>query len=864
MADSPISPTTKSPGSASSPPSSNHIFSRFRLTNPFASSETATTDGNSRRKSSTALPGATSPDSPTFKMSSSNDGTSTAGNKSGNGSRLPWRKDSVPVNPITPPATATSPSSNNASTTNLPLMTEDISSSATAGAEGGGADGGSGGFVRTVKRTASAGSLGKMLGDRFRGDKGSGQSTWRKARKRFSAGSADDGRDEDTSRGNSRPASSASGRLSRSNAMHGRGHGGRKSSWRGSWGSSAASASTDKNGGGATNNNNSHISFSNTDVTDEAVANPDAGGPHKGFRRRKTSTTLHGLVGGKGRGLGLGSSALAMTPTAGAEGGGEDRQQRPNTRDGVFTNSIAADAGGTTAIALNDNDGETPARKKSSSVSNAADSLARRIKIHRLKRSSSLDAKLFLGGSNGESNNNNGSSSRSNANNGSSTGGRPRSKSESASALLATPAKLIKYRPFLAMASGGSRGSGGLGSSNNHSTSIANNAHPNASTTALRRPSRTPSSESGFNLSVSGIETHGLLSSSGIEPSSTSAGATSPGLSGPTLLLPDTDSDEHHQTDAAAAPTATAAASSSASSSRSRSSWSRLSLRMKRSRSNASAVADSAAGSRAPTLPELPPSENYLLGEFSIPEFEHVEGADGEIEWVEKGTGRVVQTIGKQTGTTTEKQKGMMRRQDADAIRRVVENRRKIVVASDRAEEEEGRPSRSAAADDGDQAKRTEIWVEEVKRERAADPAEAKAGAELSKEVASEAVAKDVESGACKREVDGGPSSSGVPVLRSPSPRSLTPKPTPAQLAAAHEITARGRAMLVEPGKRHDRIIPSQGSSVYSTQDASPLTPPTSSGTPIPQDNDYAKDIETEIVDDRWVDYGPLNEVRLL
>lgn len=852
MADSPISPTTNSPGSASSPTSSNHIFSRFRLTNPFASSATATTDGNSRRKSSTALPGATSPDSPTFKMSSTNGGASTAGNKGGNGSRLTWRKDSVPVNPITPPATA---SSNNASTTNLPLMTEDISNSATAGAEGGA--GGSGGFVRTVKRTASAGSLGKMLGDRFGGNKG--QSTWQKARKRFSAGSsADDGsRDEDASR----PASSASGRLSRSNAMHGRG---RKSSWRGSWGSSAASASTaDKNNN---NNNNSHILFSNTDVTDGAVANPDAGGPHKGFRRRKTSTTLHGLVGGKGRGLGLGSSALAMTPTAGAE---EDRQQRPNTRDGVFTNSIAADPGGTTAIALNDNDGGTPTRKKSSSVSNAADSLARRIKIHRLKRSSSLDAKLFLGGSNGESNNNNGSSSRSNANNGSSTGGRPRSKSESASALLATPAKLIKYRPFLAMASGGSKGS-----SNNHSTSIANNAHPNASTTALRRPSRTPSSESGFNLSVSGIETHGLLSSigsggGGIEPSSTSAGATSPGLSGPTLLLPDTDSDEHHQADAAAATTTTTmAASSSASSSRSRSSWSRLSLRMKRSRSNASGVADSAAGSRAPTLPELPPSENYLLGEFSIPEFEHVEGADGEIEWVEKGTGRVVQTIGKQTGTTmTEKQKGMVRRQDADAIRRVVENRRKIVVASDRADEEEGRPSRSAAADDGEQAKRTEIWVEEVKREQAADPAEAKAGAELSKDVTSEAVAKDVESGACVREVDGGPSSSGgdgVPILHCPSPRSLTPKPTPAQLAAAHEITARGRAMLVEPGKKHDRIIPSQGSSVYSTQDASPLTPPTSSGTPIPQANDYAKDIETEIVDDRWVDYGPLNEVRLL
>ncbi|KAB2576132.1 hypothetical protein DBV05_g5173 [Lasiodiplodia theobromae] len=843
MADSPISPTTKSPGSASSPSSSNHLFSRFRLANPFASSETATTDGNSRRKSSTALPGVTSPDSPTFKMSSTN-----GGNKSGNGSRLPWRKDSVPVNPITPPATSASHSSNNASTTNLPLMTEDISNSATAGAE-------VGGFARTVKRTASAGSLGKIFSDRFGASKGSGQSTWQKARKRFSAGSADDTRqDEDASRGNSRPASSASGRLSRSNAMHGRGHGGgRKSSWRGSWGSSAASASTDKN-----NNNNSHISFSNMDVTDGAVANPDACGPHKGFRRRKTSTTLHGLMGGKGRGLGLGSSALAMTPTGSAEDGGEDRQQRPNTLDGVFTNSIAADAGGTTAVALNDG---TPARKKSSSVSNAADSLARRIKIHRLKRSSSLDAKLFLGGSsNGESSNNNGSSSNANNNSSSTTSGRPRSKSESASALLATPAKLIKYRPFLSIASGGSKGGG----SNNHSTSIANNAHPNASTTALRRPSRTPSSESGFDLSVSGIETHGLLSSSpsggggigiGIEPStSTSAGATSPGLSGPTLLLPDTDSDEHHP-QAETAPAA--AASSSAESSRSRSSWSRLSLRIKRTRSNASGAADSAAGSRAPTLPELPPSENYLLGEFSIPEFEHVEGADGEIEWVEKGTGRVVQTIGKQTGT---------RRQDADAIRRVVENRRKIVVASDRAEEEEGRSSRSAAAD-GEQAKRTEIWVEEVKREQAADPAEAKAGAELSKEVASEAVAKDVESGASVREVDGGPSGSagdGVPVIRSPSPRSLTPKPTPAQLAAAHEITARGRAMLVEPGKRHDRIIPSQGSSVYSTQDTSPLTPPTSSGTPIPQDNDYAKDIETEIVDDRWVDYGPLNEVRLL
>ncbi|KAL0260058.1 hypothetical protein SLS55_005803 [Diplodia seriata] len=873
------------------------------------------------------------------------------------GSKLPWaRKDSSVAVGSNATTTTTASPSTNASTTNLPLMTEDVS----AGAESSSSSGG-GGFARTIKRTASAGSLGKLLGDRLLSvtsgtSKGKGRSgggddnaaaavadattggaarhqpsgsasssasstvgaAWQKARKRFSAGSAASaattantsvdataGGQQEEERGEgdaggqqpSRPGSAASGLLlGRSNAVKNNGKGRATS-----WGSiTAAAPSTDAGasktgGGGANNGNGGHISFSSsTNLTDGAVANVDEAG--RGSRRRKTSSSLSGLVGGKGLGLGLGGSGLAMTPSAAAAEGNDDDddddgETKPNTLDGVFANSLTADnLQAQAAPKKNDSDqGKAPAAapaattatasKKNGrgSVSNAADALARRMKIHRSsagpKRSSSLDAAMHL------------DTTTTTNTKGNTTTTLGRRKSDSASTLLATPAKLMRYRSFLTTTSSGSGESNNSKDKRNNKFATQN---PNASTTALCGPSRTPSSESGASLppvcAARNPDGHETYEGSSSYP----AGLTS--LSSPNLLLlpplpyvnnrtnsGGSDSDERWQQQQrraeAAAPTP-------------------AHTPIPPSPSPAAVVGgggdrSNKRDSSPPMLPELPPpSDDYqLLGDFAMPDFERVEGADGRVEWVDRGTGRVLMTRGDEEEGMEREDEDEDEDEEDEARREVSEwrmGKRLLVVASDRVadrkEEEEGeerpqprRPERSV--DDGagrDQAKRTEIWVEELKKDRGAARGGGGGGE-------GEEEAKDVEPGACAKDVDGGGGSSGGDrlsagllgaSLRSPSARSLTPRPNPAQIAAAHELAVRGRATLVEPGKRkvHDRTIPSQGSSVYSAPDtspASPLTPPTSSGTPIPQDNDYVKDIQTELVDDRWADYGPFNEARM-
>ncbi|KKY20197.1 hypothetical protein UCDDS831_g04998 [Diplodia seriata] len=909
------------------------------------------------------MPDATSPDHPGFRMSGGNNINNNNNNnapatlkkrdRNSLGSKLPWaRKDSSVAVGSNATTTTTASPSTNASTTNLPLMTEDVS----AGAESSSSSGG--GFARTIKRTASAGSLGKLLGDRLLGvtsgtSKGKGRSgggddnaaavadattggaarhqpsgsasssasstvgaAWQKARKRFSAGSAASaattantsvdataGGQQEEERGegdaggqqpSSRPGSAASGLLlGRSNAVKNNGKGRATS-----WGSiTAAAPSTDAGasktgGGGANNANGGHISFSSsTNLTDGAVANVDEAG--RGSRRRKTSSSLSGLVGGKGLGLGLGGSGLAMTPSAAAAEGNDDDddddgETKPNTLDGVFANSLTADnLQAQAAPKKNDSDqGKSPAAapaatattttKKNgrASVSNAADALARRMKIHRSsaapKRSSSLDAAMHLDTTTNTNTKGNTTTTT--------TTTLGRRKSDSASTLLATPAKLMRYRSFLTTTSSGSGESNSKDKRNNKFAT----QNPNASTTALRGPSRTPSSESGASLppvcAARNPDGHETYEGSSSYPT----GLTS--LSSPNLLLlpplpyvnnrtnsGGSDSDERWQQQQrraeAAAPTP-------------------AHTPIPPSPSPAAVVGgggdrSNKRGSSPPMLPELPPpSDDYqLLGDFAMPDFERVEGADGRVEWVDRGTGRVLMTRGDEEEGMEREDEGEEDEED-EARREVSEwrrGKRLLVVASDRVadrKEEEQRPRRpERSVDDGagrDQAKRTEIWVEELKKDRGAARG---GGGEGEGE---EEEAKDVEPGACAKDVDGGGSSGGDRLsagllgasLRSPSARSLTPRPNPAQIAAAHELAVRGRATLVEPGKRkvHDRTIPSQGSSVYSAPDtspASPLTPPTSSGTPIPQDNDYVKDIQTELVDDRWADYGPFNEARM-
>ncbi|KAL1628484.1 hypothetical protein SLS56_005935 [Neofusicoccum ribis] len=736
----------------SSASTSSGMFSRFALTNPFASDKTATEDKNSRRKSSTTLLSSMSLNSPAFKMTK----------------KVRSRKDSG--------GTA------NASTASLADGSVEESEEAIGSSGTMGGRPASRASAFSLKRTPSSVSLGRMLGDKLKKATGGKPKT--------SSGKAPEGGE----RSESRASSTAGGGpgLTRSNAVSSRPHS-RKGSWRSSWGGGAAlglTSSTTDSASGSTSNRHSanstasHVSFASTNASDAPESNSaeGGGGAIKGFRRRKTSSTLHGLVPGWGMGMGLGGSGLEMTPAPAAatarDGGDAGGKKPPSTSDGVLTTSAPTD-GTTAAVAADDNskaseEGEEqqqqstqqPAgrgHKKSSST----DTLTRRIKLNRTRRDSSPPAS------------------------------RARSKSDGTSSLLATSSKLLAIR-----------------SSRRLSLHTAATAAAAASTTALRAPST--SSESGMSLpsAVAGASS-GFAGFIG-HPTGVTA------LSSPNLLLFDSGSGN-------------GSASGSGSG------------------RNGRAVVDagdkftaawcSAGASRdpPPTLPELPAGDGCLLGEFEMPRIECVEGAGGRTDWVDLRTGRLLEGPGEGELGVTE---GARRDGGRMAVQRVLENRKRVVVASDR-------------MDSGGEAVESEDGLvddqEAEGRGKGVFDGEAAPGADPDGAMGGQLV--------LARENDATPSLTVDEGDPSASPRSITPRASPGRFAAEGELVVRGRATLVDSTRLHDKVLPSSSSSVYSTPGTSP---PTSSGTPVPPENDYVKDIETEIVDDRWVDYGPMNEIRML
>ncbi|EOD47656.1 hypothetical protein UCRNP2_5600 [Neofusicoccum parvum UCRNP2] len=718
------------------------MFSRFALTNPFASDKTATEDKNSRRKSSTTLLSSMSLNSPAFKMTK----------------KVRSRKDSG--------GTA------NASTASLADGSVEESEEAIGSSGTMGGRPASRASAFSLRRTPSSVSLGKMLGDKLKKATGGKPKT--------SSGKAPEGGERSESRASSTGGGGPG--LTRSNAVSSRPHS-RKGSWRSSWGGGAAlglTSSTTDSASGSTSNRHSanstasHVSFASTNASDAPESNSaeGGGGAIKGFRRRKTSSTLQGLVPGWGMGMGLGGSGLEMTPAPAAatarDGGDAGDKKPPSTSDGVLTTSAPTD--GTTAAAAADNNSKTseegeeqqqqqstqhPAgrgHKKSSST----DTLTRRIKLNRTRRDSSPPAS------------------------------RARSKSDSASGLLATSSKLLAIR-----------------SSRRLSLHTAATAAAAASTTALRAPST--SSESGMSLpSAVAAASSGFAGFIG-HPTGVTA------LSSPNLLLFDSGNGNGNGSSAGSA-------SGSGSG------------------KNGRAVVDagdkftaawcSAGASRdpPPMLPELPAGDGCLLGEFEMPRIECVEGAGGRTDWVDLRTGRLLEGAGEEElGVTEEARRDGGRM----AVQRVLENRKRVVVASDRMD---------SGGEDG-----------------SVDDQEAAAGADPDGAMGGQLV--------LARENDAAPSVTVDGEDPSASSRSVTPKANEAHFAAGGELAVRGRATLVDSTRLHDKVLPSSSSSVYSTPGTSP---PTSSGTPVPPENDYVKDIETEIVDDRWVDYGPMNEIRML
>ncbi|EKG10458.1 hypothetical protein MPH_12316 [Macrophomina phaseolina MS6] len=241
-----------------------------------------------------------------------------------------------------------------------------------------------------------------------------------------------------------------------------------------------------------------------------------------------------------------------------------------------------------------------------------------------------------------------------------------------------------------------------------------------------------------------------------------------------------------------------------------------------------------------PMLPALLPSEEYLLGEMFAPEIDSVieGGGNGErkvscgseIMLGEWGVGRVEEE-GQKTA-------------DKKAVERVLESRRRAVACE--------REERGGGGSGDDRTVKGNV---SLTGRRGGE------GVELAKEA-----------GAGPAEQDEASDVEAVTVGTAPAERNrsenTTPKPNSGQLEAAQEVTIRGRSTLADPVKRtkHDKVIPSQSSSVYSTANTTPPTPLDSSDPPGTgySGNEYVKEIETELVDDRWVDFSPMNEVRAL
>ncbi|KAH7036413.1 hypothetical protein B0J12DRAFT_703395 [Macrophomina phaseolina] len=801
--------------SGSSATTTHQIFSRLGLTNPFASSRLATVDKNSRRKSSTRLLGVTSAGSPAFKMSRMWKGPGKRRDSGGESGAASGGAGQQQVYPCAGGSVGGSEDAVGA----RGKGDDGRKRSSTMGSlfgMGGGGDVGEGegnkSGVSMLKRSASSGSLARLIGGRL-GLMMTGKGKGNDEGEETMAASARTGSADDAGRAESRASSSAGSGvgLTRSNAVNSRGHS-RKSSWRSSWGfpggtgaaaaaglSNSVTNTTHGSNRDSANSTNSHISFASTNATDGSVENSTSTGA-KGFGRRKTSSTLHGIAGGKSLGLGLGVSGLEMTPVDKKENTTAEKvatEAQPNTHDGVFTTTAAAE---TTAADGGDSTVTAAAHKNNTGVGSAAESLTRRIKIPRLKPNN------FPPSDNDDT-----------TATGTAPTGRARSKSEGADTFLATPAKIMRHKPFLTTTSGSrARVGGGSSSSsnnnnNNKNKNKASTAAENASTTALRGSST--SSESGVSLPSGAARNHGLAG--GIAHL---AGLTS--LSSPNLLLLDDGRDSVGNG----------------------SGGRKQQGGMVDAGSKTTAAWFSAGKARdpPPMLPALLPSEEYLLGEMFAPEIDSVieGGGNGErkvscgseIVLGEWGVGRVEEE-GQKTA-------------DKKAVERVLENRRRAVACE--------REERGGGGSGDDRTVKGNV---SLTGRRGGE------GVELAKEA-----------GAGPDEQDEASDVEAVTVGTAPAERNrsenTTPKPNSGQLEAAQEVTIRGRSTLADPVKRtkHDKVIPSQSSSVYSTANTTPPTPLDSSDPPGTgySGNEYVKEIETELVDDRWVDFSPMNEVRAL
>lgn len=759
---SPTTSSTTTPLPSASTPSLQRrpppqLFSRFGLANPFASGKLATDDKNSRRKSSTKLLGATEKRSPGFKMSRVWKGKGrrdSAGAAAGGENGFPCAGGSVEGSEDAVQAVGKKDLRKRSSTMGSFMAMVNGGGGAVRGEQEAEAVDGGGeerqqGRVGALKRSASSGSLGKMIGEKLRLTTGK-------------AKGADAAEKREVDGGEERTGSVASGvGLSRSNAVTSRGHS-RKSSWRSSWGfaggadlSSTPTDTTEGSNRNSANSTGSHISFASTDDTDRSGENGTSSGI-KGFGRRKTSSTLHGIAGGKGLGLGFGTSGLEMTPADKKDDDTtteNDAEPRPNTCDGVFTTTAAVDATATPASTSTDHgDPATAASHKKNSVGSAAESLTRRIKMPRLKQASSADNDT--------------------------TAGRVRSRSETASTLLAAPANFMRHhRPFLNHNSGGAS---------------AERTTTNASTTALRGYST--SSESGVGLPSAAARNSGFASAIG-HP----AGVTC--RSSPNLLVMSDESGRNG--------------------SKGKKNGSGGGIVDAGDRTTAAWFSTASATEPPPMLPALLPSEEYLLGEVFAAPIDSVFESGGAADERRGSSGLDVGEwgVGRSGG---EGQK------DKHAVERVLEHRKKAVASALKGAEEDEQTLKAV------------------------------------KGASSVELAKEAEAGADEY--------NGVRVEVTPADskrsKSTTPRPpNNLQVKYTDDAGTRGRTSLADPRKgKHKRTVPSQSSSVYSAPNTLPPTPSDTSD--IPQSgyagNEYAKEIETELVDDRWVEYGPMDEVRAL